>query len=100
MIEAKLNASNKTVPRSKNPLVKKKYVAEGCEWYADVFKSDFETVAISARAHAFLKGKRVCWGSGTRNTVERRKGNASRRLLQSHHDFNPKPIQPLFFSFV
>ena len=55
MIEAKLNASNKTVPRSKNPLVKKKYVAEGCEWYADVFKSDFETAAIGEQKYELLR---------------------------------------------
>ena len=55
VIETKLNASNKTVPSSKDPLVKKKYVNGGCGWYQDVFKSDFETVAISDRKYELLR---------------------------------------------
>jgi len=55
VIEAKLNASNKTVPHSKNPLVKEKYVAGGYGWYADVFKSDFETVAIGEQKYELLR---------------------------------------------
>ncbi|MGD0072467.1 MAG: hypothetical protein ABSB71_13020 [Candidatus Bathyarchaeia archaeon] len=55
VIEAKLKASNKTVPSSKDPLVKEKYVTGGCGWYQDVFKSDFETVAISDRKYELLR---------------------------------------------
>jgi hypothetical protein len=55
VIEAKLNARNNTEPSSKDPLVKKKYVNGGCEWYQDVFKSNFETVAISDRKYELLR---------------------------------------------
>ena len=55
VIEAKLNASNKIVPSSEDPLVKEKYVNGGCGWYQNVFKSDFETVAISDRKYELLR---------------------------------------------
>ena len=55
VIEAKFNASNNTVPISKDPLVKEKYVNGGSGWYQDVFNSDFETVAISDRKYELLR---------------------------------------------
>ena len=55
IIEAKLNASNKTLPTSKDPRVKEKYVNEGLRWYQNVFTSDFETLAINCRKYELLR---------------------------------------------
>jgi hypothetical protein len=55
IIEAKLNASNNTVPTSKDPLVKEKYLSGGSRWYQNVFTSDFETVAINCRKYELLR---------------------------------------------
>ena len=55
VIEAKLNANNNTMPTSRDPLVKEKYVSGGCGWYQSAFKSDFETVAISDRKYELLR---------------------------------------------
>lgn len=55
IIEAKLKASNKTVPSSKDPLVKEKYVNGGLGWYQNVFTSDFETIAFSNRKYELLR---------------------------------------------
>ena len=43
------------LPSSEDPLVKEKYVNGGCGWYQNVFKSDFETVAISDRKYELLR---------------------------------------------
>jgi hypothetical protein len=55
VIEAKLNALNNTVPRSKDPLVKERYVNGGLSWYQNVFTSDFETLAINYKKYELLR---------------------------------------------
>jgi hypothetical protein len=44
-----------TLPSSKDPLVKEKYVNGGFSWYQNVFTSDFETVAINCRKYELLR---------------------------------------------
>jgi hypothetical protein len=55
VIEAKFNAGNNTVSRSKDPLVKEKYVNGGFGWYQNVFKSDFEALAVNYRKYELLR---------------------------------------------
>lgn len=55
LIEAKLNASNNTVPSSKDTRVEKKYVSGGSGWYKQVFKSDFKTVARDCKKYELLR---------------------------------------------
>lgn len=55
IIEAKLNASNTTVPSSKDSLVEEKYVNAGFKWYQNVFTSDFETLAVNCRKYELLR---------------------------------------------
>ena len=55
VIEAKFNAINNTVPSSKDPLVKEKYVNGGFGWYQNVFKSDFETLAVNYKKYELLR---------------------------------------------
>ncbi len=55
LIEAKLNASNNTVPISKNPAVKQKY-ENGCQgWYRKVFQSKFDQIAVTERKYELLR---------------------------------------------
>jgi hypothetical protein len=54
-IEAKFNSSNNTVPRSKDPLVKQKYVTGGSSWYQSVFKSEFEDLASKYKKYELLR---------------------------------------------
>lgn len=55
IIEAKLNATNNTVPSSKDPIVKEKYASGGFGWYQNVFKSDFEDIAINCKKYELLR---------------------------------------------
>lgn len=55
IIEAKLNASNNTMPSSKDPSVKEKYVTGGFSWYPNVLKSNFENLAISCKKYELLR---------------------------------------------
>ncbi len=55
VIEAKFNASNNTVPSSKDPLVKEKYVNGGHGWYQNILKSDFETIAVIDKKYELLR---------------------------------------------
>lgn len=55
LMEAKLNASNNTVPGSKDPAVKKKY-ENGCQgWYNKVFQSQFEEIAVIDKKYELLR---------------------------------------------
>jgi hypothetical protein len=55
LIEAKLNASNNTVPSSKDPAVKQKY-ENGCQsWYNQVFHSRFDQIAVINRRYELLR---------------------------------------------
>jgi hypothetical protein len=54
-IEAKLTATNNTVPSSNDPKVQEKYTKGGSEWYKDVFKSDFKTIAIANKKYELLR---------------------------------------------
>ena len=55
LIEAKLNASNNTVPSSKDPAVKQKY-ENGCQgWYNQVFQSKFDQIAVIDRKYELLR---------------------------------------------
>ena len=55
LIEAKLNASNNTVPSSKDPAVKQKY-ENGCQgWYNQVFQSPFDQIAVTERKYELLR---------------------------------------------
>ena len=54
-IEAKLNASNNTVPSSKDPMVKEKYVKSGLGWYQNVFTSDFDLLAKNYKKYELLR---------------------------------------------
>jgi hypothetical protein len=52
-IEAKLQASNETVPsRKDNP---KKYKTGGGNWHSHVFKADYETIAIESQKYELLR---------------------------------------------
>jgi len=55
IIEAKLNATNNTVPSSKDPVVKEKYVNGGLSWYQNVFTLDFETLVVGNRKYELLR---------------------------------------------
>jgi hypothetical protein len=55
LIEAKLNASNNTVPSSKDPAVKQKY-ENGCQgWYNQVFQSQFDQIAVVDKKYELLR---------------------------------------------
>jgi hypothetical protein len=54
-VEAKLTASNNTVFESTNPKVQKKYETSGDGWYKRVFRSNFETIAISEKKYELLR---------------------------------------------
>jgi len=55
LIEAKLNASNNTVPSSKDPAFKQKY-ENGCQgWYNQVFQSQFDQIAVIDRKYELLR---------------------------------------------
>jgi len=55
IIEAKLNATNNTIPTSKDPAVKEKYVKGGLGWYQNIFSSNFETIAVGNRKYELLR---------------------------------------------
>ncbi|NLA40497.1 MAG: hypothetical protein GX874_03665 [Smithella sp.] len=52
-IEAKLTATNNTSPSDKNN--RKKYLTGGNGWYKQVFRSDFDTVAIQAKKYELFR---------------------------------------------
>lgn len=52
-IEAKLTATNNTSPSDKNKC--KKYLTGGNVWHKQVFRSDFETVAIKAKKYELFR---------------------------------------------
>lgn len=52
-IEAKLTATNETVPSDRNN--HKKYLTGGDEWWKQVFISDYETVAIEAEKYELFR---------------------------------------------
>ena len=52
-IEAKLTATNNTVPSDLNN--RKKYLTGGNEWHKQVFRSDFDTVAIQAKKYELFR---------------------------------------------
>ena len=52
-IEAKLTATNETTPS--NPNDSKRYLTGGGNWYENVFKSDYQTIAISERKYELLR---------------------------------------------
>lgn len=54
-IEAKLASGNNTLLHSKDPNVKEKFVTGGNRWYSHVFRSDFETVAITQKKYELLR---------------------------------------------
>jgi hypothetical protein len=54
-IEAKLASGNNTLLRSKDYNVKEKFVTGGNRWYPYVFRSDFETVAITQKKYELLR---------------------------------------------
>lgn len=54
-VEAKLTANNNTICKSRNPKVQKKYETGGDGWYKRVFRSDFETAAISEKKYELLR---------------------------------------------
>jgi hypothetical protein len=54
-IEAKLTATNNTIPTSNDPMVQEKYTKGGSGWYGNVFKSDFKTVAVADRKYELLR---------------------------------------------
>jgi len=54
-IEAKLASGNDTLLRSKDSAVRETYVTGGKGWYAQVFRSDFETVAIAEKKYELLR---------------------------------------------
>ena len=55
VIEAKFNSGNNTVPNSKDPLVKEKYVNGGFGWYQNVFTTDFEALAVNYKKYELLR---------------------------------------------
>lgn len=52
-IEAKFTANNDTTPSNPNDL--KQYLTGGNNWYDEVFKSDYQTVAISEKKYELLR---------------------------------------------
>jgi len=52
-IEAKLKATNNTLPGNANN--RKKYLTGGSEWHKQVFVSDFDTVAILAKKYELFR---------------------------------------------
>lgn len=52
-IEAKLTATNNTLPSNQNN--RKKYLTGGNEWHKEVFRSDFDTVAIQAKKYELFR---------------------------------------------
>ena len=55
VIEAKLNASNDTVPTTDNPAVRQKYENACQRWYNQVFGTDFNEIAIVNRKYELLR---------------------------------------------
>ena len=54
-IEAKLKANNDTICKSKNPKVQGKYETGGNNWFSEVFKSDYKTVAIAKGKYELMR---------------------------------------------
>jgi len=52
-IEVKLTATNETTPSDHNN--RKKYLTGGNEWFKQVFKSDYETIAIKAKKYEIFR---------------------------------------------
>lgn len=55
LVEAKFTANNNTVFQSRNPTTEKKYETGGNGWYRIVFRSPFETIAISEKKYELLR---------------------------------------------
>ena len=54
-IEAKLTATNNTVPRSDDSEIRRKYEHGGDSWYRKVVRSDFRTVAVTNKKYELLR---------------------------------------------
>ncbi len=54
-IEAKLAATNNTVPRSDDSEVRRKYEHGGNNWHQKVVRSDFRTVAVTNKKYELLR---------------------------------------------
>ena len=54
-VEAKLTATNNTLPRSRKPEVRKKYEMGGNQWYQNLVLSDFVTIAVTDRKYELLR---------------------------------------------
>lgn len=54
-IEAKFTSSNNTVLKTKKSSVREKYEMGGGGWHQEVFRSDFETVAIAEKKYELLR---------------------------------------------
>lgn len=52
-IEAKINATNNTTPSAPNNL--KKYTIGGQNWFSNVFKSDYSTIAITNKKYELMR---------------------------------------------
>jgi hypothetical protein len=52
-IEAKLTATNNTLPSNRNNY--KYYLSGGNEWHKEVFRSDFDTVAVQAKKYELFR---------------------------------------------
>ena len=52
-IEVKLTAPNKTTPSNRN--IRKKYLIGGGEWIKQVFRSDYETIAIESKLYELFR---------------------------------------------
>lgn len=54
-IEAKLTATNKTLPTSGESEIRKKYELGGNRWYQKVFLSGFEAIAVTNKKYELLR---------------------------------------------
>lgn len=54
-IEAKLTSKNETTPDSSDLANRKKYLTGSNHWYREVFKSNYEVVAIEAKKYELLR---------------------------------------------
>lgn len=52
-IEAKINATNNTMPSNPNNL--KRYTIGGQKWFSNVFKSDYSTIAIKNKKYELMR---------------------------------------------
>jgi hypothetical protein len=100
LIEPKLTANNKTVPRSKNPMVRGKYEIGGNRWYSQVVDSDFETAAVTEKKYELLRlwliGSWIAYYLGLDfylvNLVRSEKERDIERTFRKHIKENPRKI--------